>query len=78
VLIRQLPAESALVRALNDGAPPWSTTDHLLADLWAVWTKKDHPVRAEHETRARDTAKRSRVVTLRSTFNQRKRRYGLE
>jgi hypothetical protein len=77
VLVRQLPAESATVRALNDGRPPWSVTDHLVADLWALWAKKDHPVRAEIEVKARTNAKRSRVVALRTKFEKRKRAYGL-
>jgi hypothetical protein len=66
------------VRALNKGRPHWTQTDHLLADLWSVWTKQDHPVRAEMEAKARADAKRARVVELRSTFQKRKHAYGLE
>lgn len=76
--MRQLPVESATVRALNDGQQPWSNTDHRLADLWALWAKKDHPVRAEMESKARMKAKRARVIELRATFEKRKQTYGLE
>lgn len=77
VLVRQLPVEAALVRALNDGRPQWLTTDHLIADLWALWAKQDHPRRVEMEEKARTTAKLARVVELRTTFEKRKRTYGL-
>lgn len=77
VLVRHLPADAALVRALNDGRPQWMTTDHLIADLWALWAKKDHPVRAEMEAKKRTTAKLARVVELRAVFEKRKRTYGL-
>jgi hypothetical protein len=77
VLVRQLSAKSGLVRALNDGRPKWTTTDHLIADLWSLWAKQDHPVRAEAEARARTSAKLARVVELRATFEKRKHTYGL-
>lgn len=75
--MRQLPAEAALVRALNDGRPQWTTTDHLIADLWGLWAKKDHPVRAEIQAKARSEAKLARVIELRATFEKRKQLYGL-
>lgn len=78
VLVRQLPAESATSRALNGGQPPLSRTEHFLADLWAIWAKQDHPVRAEMEAEARNTAKLARVIELKSKFKNRKRTYGLE
>lgn len=85
VLVKQLPAESALSRALNDGRIPWGNVEHLLADLWALTAKAhfgdtagDHPTRAEMETKARTTAKLARVVQLRTKFETRKRTYGLE
>ncbi|MBM4489500.1 hypothetical protein GS937_01565 [Rhodococcus hoagii] len=34
VLIRYLPADSALAIDESDGRVPWTITDHLLADLW--------------------------------------------
>lgn len=77
VLVKHLPAEAALVRALNDGRPQWETTHHLLADLWALWAKQDHPVRAEMEAKAHTAAKLARVVELRTVFEKRKRTYGL-
>lgn len=47
-----------MVTALNDGQPVWASTEHLLADLWALLVKAhsdpakvpdnlDHPIRAE-------------------------------
>jgi hypothetical protein len=84
VLVRQLPVQSALVRSLNDGRPPWSVTDHLIADLWALAAKAhfgdkvgDHPMRAEMEAKARTNAKLAKVIELRTVFQNRKRAYGL-
>ena len=76
--MRQLPAESALARALNGNEPAWNRTDHLIADLWALWAKQDHPKRAEMEAKARNAKKLARVVELRTKFEKRKRTYGLE
>lgn len=78
VYVRQLSSKSSLVRALNDGQPQWDTTDHLVADLWALWAKKDHPVRAEAEAKKRTSVKMARVVELKSVYEKRKRTYGLE
>jgi hypothetical protein len=77
VYVRQLSVTSGLVRALNDGRPQWLTGDHLLADLWSLWAKQDHPMRAEMEAKARNAAKLARVIELRATFENRKRSYGL-
>lgn len=77
VLVRQLSVKSSLVRALNDGRAPWVTADHLIADLWALWAKKDHPRRAEMEAKARTATKQAKVIELRTKFQQRKRAYGL-
>jgi len=85
VLIKHLPAEAALVRALNGGQPPLSRTEHLLSDVWVVLVNilnpksrvKDHPVRAQIEAKAHTAAKEARVIELRAKFEQRKRRYGL-
>lgn len=74
VLVRQLPSESALSRALNGNEPPWQRTDHLIADLWSLWAKQDHPVRAEMEAHARIAAKSAKVIGL---FEKHKRTYGL-
>lgn len=84
VLIRYLPARSALVAALNDGQTGWTRTDHLLADLWALLVKVhgdpkktpedvDHPVRAEMAAKAVAAAKK----TLKAAFKQRKNAYAL-
>jgi len=81
VLIRHLPRESALVSALNDGQPVWSSTEHLLADIWTLLVRAnsekgsvaeefDHPVRAEISAKAKADAKRS----LKVLFEKIKRR----
>lgn len=86
VLIRQLPVESALVRALNDGRVPWGNLEHLIADHWALTLQinsgerarfRDHPVRAEIQQKAHAEAKRARVIDLKAKFEKRKQRYGL-
>ena len=77
VLVKQLPPESATVRAIWGGNPPFGRTDDLIADLWALWAKQDHPVRAEIQAKAQNEAKRARVVALRARHEQRKRKYGL-
>lgn len=77
VLIRGLSADSALARALNDGRAPWGNTEHLLADVWALWAKKDHPVRAEAVAKAKREAKQAKVIRLRAKFHRDKQRYGL-
>lgn len=77
VLIKHLPVESVLVKALNDGQKPYSQLEHLVADVWALWAKKDHPKRAEMEAKAKARRKNARVVKLRSKFERRKRAYGL-
>lgn len=76
--MRQLPAESATSRALNDGEPPLSRLESFVADLWALWAREDHPVRAEMVAKARTAAKQARVIELRSKFEKRKRVYGLK
>lgn len=77
VYVRQLSVKSGLVRALNGGRPQWTVTDHLLADLWSLWAKQDHPLRAEAEAKARTAAKLVRVNELRAVYETRKRTYGL-
>ena len=83
VLIRQLPIESALVRALNGGRTPWGDTEHLLADLWAQQANAgrgkgaavvDHPTRAKREAEAREKAKQVKVAGLRAEYEARKRK----
>lgn len=78
VLVRQLSVESALVRALSDGQLPLSRTEHFIADLWSLWAKQDHPVRAQMEAKTRIEAKTARVIELKARFENRKRTYGLE
>jgi len=45
--------------------------------VWALWARKDHPVRAEIEEQRRRAEKLARVVELKTKFEQRKRIYGL-
>lgn len=54
VMVSHLPRDSALALDANGGTMPWSLTDHLLADLWALKRNegrkrsqrpKDHPGR---------------------------------
>lgn len=82
MLIRYLPRESALVSEMNDGAPVWSSTEHLLADIWAVLVKVnsdpaktpkdlDHPTRAAMTSRVRAAAK----AQLKQRFLARKNAY---
>lgn len=78
VLVRELKADSSLVRALNGGQLPWSNLEHRVADLWALWAKQDHPVRVDLETKAKTSAKAARVVELKAEYQKRKRAYGLE
>jgi hypothetical protein len=78
LLVEQLPTESALVRALNDDKPHWTVTDHLLADLWSLWAKQEHPRRAEMVAKEEAAAKRLRVAALKNRFQKLKRRYGTQ
>lgn len=85
VLVRQLPAKSALVTALNGGQPVWSLTDHLLADLWALLVRLlgdpkkvpddiDNPRRAEIVAKAKSQHKQSlkeRYMNRKSARRQR-------
>lgn len=45
VLVRNLPLDSAAVRATNDGETPWSIEQTLLADLFHVTAGQAHPLR---------------------------------
>ncbi len=80
VLIRHLPRDSALVTALNDGQPMWGSTEHLLADLWALLVKVnsdpaktpdnlDHPARQEMTAKAKAAQKQK----LKAVFLARKK-----
>lgn len=74
VLVRWLPAGSALARSIRPG---WTVED-LLADLWTLSARTrwelpedfDHPVRAEITAEAKGEHKRS----LKEKYLQRKRR----
>jgi hypothetical protein len=72
------------VRAIL-GRPGWSTTDHLLADLWRVTVQAhsedpqkvgDHPVRAEMIAAAAIREKSERLSGLKSRFKNLKHLYG--
>ncbi|SUA72655.1 Uncharacterised protein [Nocardia otitidiscaviarum] len=58
IRIQELPHDSSLVRATNQGRARWSTTDYLLADLWQAWTGKPHYARPKTEAQKQITAKR--------------------
>lgn len=81
MLVRYLPRESALVAAMNDGQPVWDSTDHLLADLWALLVRinsdpkkvsgdLDHPVREAmtRKARAESKAKLKELFLARKTL----------
>lgn len=78
VLVKHLPLDSALVRALSGGEAPMNRLENLVADVWALWAKKDHPKRAKLEAAAKLRAKEARVIELRSKFEERKRKNGLK
>lgn len=80
VLIRNLPRDSALVTAMNEGQPVWSPAEHLLADLWTLQVRVnsekgsladdfDHPVRASISARAKAESKKA----LKELYLKRKR-----
>lgn len=82
MLVRYLPRESALVAAMNDGQPVWDSTEHLLADLWALLVRinsdpkkapsdLDHPVREAMTKKARAESK----AKLKKMFLERKNLY---
>lgn len=75
VLVRQLPRESATVRAMGD--VPLSRSEHFLADLWSLWAKQDHPVRAKIVAEAHHAEKAARVIELKAKYQARKRKYGI-
>ncbi|MGZ9830203.1 hypothetical protein ACXYTP_25145 [Tsukamurella ocularis] len=84
ILLRNLPSDASLVRALNDGRPGWTQTDHLLADLWQLTVQvnskdpasaPDHPMRAAMEEKARTAAKAARLAELKGRFQHLKDRY---
>ncbi|CAM3038526.1 hypothetical protein SKPI104516_15470 [Skermania piniformis] len=71
VRVLALPADSALAVAANDGRMPWSTTDHLLADLWALQARahggkkapKQHPGRPRPKAKPMTAAKAEKYRT---------------
>lgn len=71
VLVRQLPADSALSRALNGGEPPMTRSEHFLADLWSLWAKQDHPVRAAIVKKARDAKKAMKHRRMQAKYGNR-------
>lgn len=82
MLIRYLPHDSALVTALNDGQPAWSSVEHLLADVWALLLKansdpKKTPDKVDHPLRAAMTAKANaaKKAQLKELFLARKNAY---
>lgn len=75
---------SSFLRAVNDGQPGWSPTDHILADLWALTVQvnsgdkkntPDHPVRTAMEAKARAARRAARQQELADRFRSLKARY---
>lgn len=66
-----------MVRALNGGEQPLSRIEHLVADVWALLAKKDHPRRVALEAKAHAAAKQAKVVKLKTKYEKNKRTYGL-
>jgi hypothetical protein len=74
------------VTAINDGQPPWSRTDNLLADLWALLVKVhsdpdktpeviDHPARAEQTAKQTARAKAElKAIYLKRQADRRSKR----
>lgn len=77
VLIRHLSAESAYSRALNGGESPWQRLEHLIADLWKLWAKEEHPLRAAMIEKIEAVQNMARVIELRTVHEKRRRKYGL-
>jgi hypothetical protein len=74
-----LPATSRLATALRGGKPQWTTTDHLLADLWVLFVRIhspkrslpddfDHPARAQMSAQARA----EHMTALKAKFRKRR------
>ncbi|HEY9314639.1 hypothetical protein [Williamsia sp.] len=70
VRIRHLPHTSALAIDSNDGQYPWTLTDHLIADLWALKNRelrgkkgKDHPGRPKVAKSKQVSPERQRSLT---------------
>ncbi|MGF7125010.1 hypothetical protein [Rhodococcus sp. BE178] len=60
-----LPRESALAIDANGGRMPWSITDHLLADLWALRAnsgKKRGAKPTDHPSRPKSAKKQAQVT----------------
>lgn len=82
VLIRYLPSTSALAIAENGGYRPWSLTEYLLSDVWALQARQlagrkapdSHPWRADESRRANAVRTESRrAALLRAQARNRKR-----
>jgi hypothetical protein len=78
-LIEGLPVDSATARSMNDGAPVWTLTEELLADLWVLMVRVnspkdalpmgfDHPLRASTTVKAKSAA----MAALKAKYQQRK------
>ncbi|AZV00743.1 tail assembly chaperone [Gordonia phage Kiko] len=72
VLIKYLPPTSALALATNGGQAPWSLTEYLLSDIWALQARQlagrrapdSHPWRKAMLSRANATKSTSRRAAL--------------
>lgn len=89
-LLVHLPRDSALAIAENGGTMPWSLTDHLIADVWALKANEgkkrgakrtDHPDRPKASGRTQKKAGGLSDEQLRrgqARFAERRRRLELE
>jgi hypothetical protein len=73
VRVRHLPADSAVREAL--GAPDWSRTDYLLADLVHVMSGQPHPAHPAVLAKAR--VERSALAEFRKKARARRERLGI-
>ncbi|AON97309.1 tail assembly chaperone [Gordonia phage Hedwig] len=72
VLIKYLPATSALALATNGGQAPWSLTEYLLSDIWALHARQiagrrapdSHPWRKAMMSRHNATKNTTRRAAL--------------
>lgn len=51
---------------MNGGQAPLSRMEHLVADIWSLMTKQDHPVRAAITAKARNARKVEKLRRMRA------------
>lgn len=53
---------------MNGGQAPLSRMEHLVADIWSLMTKQDHPVRAAIAAKARNARKVEKLKKMRAKY----------